>query len=78
MKIYAHYDATGAIRSFVAFDAPKGAGLMLAPKPGHLVAEVEGVKLKAGALDPEALRELATTHKVAEPAARCTLTKKRG
>jgi hypothetical protein len=76
MKIYAHYDLTGTIRSIVSLDAPKDAGLMLAPQAGVIVAEVDGVKLKS-AQDLDELRQIATTNKVSSPTPRCTLSKKK-
>jgi hypothetical protein len=78
MKIFAHYDSTGAIQSLVVVNAPEGHGPMLAPKPGLFVAEVEGLKLKSETPDVETLREIARTHKVASPSPRCTLVKKKG
>jgi hypothetical protein len=76
MKIYANYDLAGTIRSMVSLDAPKEAGLMLAPEAGVLVAEVDGVKLKS-AQDLDALREIAASHRVSSPMPRCTLAKKK-
>jgi hypothetical protein len=76
MKIYAHYDSEGTIRSLVVTHAPAGAGAMLTPKAGYFVAEVEGLKFKGGAPTHEELAEIARTHKVSLPGPRCTLTKK--
>jgi len=42
MKVYVHYDSSGAIHDLIAVDAPEIASAMLAPQPGLFVAEVEG------------------------------------
>lgn len=76
MKVYAHYDLVGTIRSLVTVEGPQQAGMMLVPKPGVFVAEIEGLKLKSGKADPEALREIVGTHKVSTPLPHCTLVKK--
>ena len=65
MKVFVHHDATGTIRSIITVDAPSQFNLMLTPKPGLLVSEVEGVKVKSGATDVKALRKIAETHTVA-------------
>jgi hypothetical protein len=75
MKVFVHHDTTGDIRSVIAVDAPGRFGLMLTPKPGLLVSEVEGMKVKPGAVDVEALRKIAQSHKVAT-SNRCKLAKK--
>lgn len=74
MKVFAHHDLDGAIHSFVSVDAPEGAGMMLVPKPGLLVTEIEGLSLKAGGTNQEELRALARNHIVA--VSRSKLTKK--
>jgi hypothetical protein len=48
----------------------------LAPKAGEVVVEVEGLKFKGGAPDPEMLRKIAQTHKVSKVISRSTLVKK--
>jgi hypothetical protein len=77
MNIYAHHDGDGTIHSMVAVNAPDGAGMALAPRPGELVSEIEGVTLKSGVHQVEALQEIARTHKVSTPLHRCKLTKMR-
>ena len=77
MKIYAYYDFEGNVRSLVSVSAPEGGGLMLAPEPGLVVAEVEGVTLKSDASDIETLAEMVKTHKVSTPMPRCRLEKRR-
>jgi hypothetical protein len=72
MKVFAHHDLEGAIHSFVSVDAPAGAGMMLVPKPGLLVTEIEGLSLKAGGTNHEELRALAKSHKVTVPRGRLT------
>ena len=75
MKVFVHHDATGAIRSMITVNAPEPFHLMLTPKAGLLVAEVEGVKIKAGTESVEELRKVAQAHKVVTPN-RVKLTKK--
>jgi len=75
MKLFVHHDATGAIRSMVTVNAPEQFRLMLTPKAGLLVAEVEGIKIKPGAAGVKELRKFAQAHKVVTPN-RVKLTKK--
>jgi hypothetical protein len=63
MKAYAHHDLSGNIRSLVVVSAPKGSGMMLAPKPGTLVTEIDGLQQKELG-DLSALREFAQRHMV--------------
>jgi hypothetical protein len=79
MAIYAHYDHTGAIRSLIVTKVPKdrSAGMMMTPKRGHFVAEVEGVKLKSDLPTPEELRAVAASHRIASPLPRATLVRKK-
>jgi hypothetical protein len=77
VKILAHYDSAGTIHSLIMVNAPAGASLMPAPKPGLFVAEVEGLELKSAAPHTAELREIAKTHKVATPPPHCTLAKKK-
>jgi hypothetical protein len=79
MKVYVHHDETGTIHSLVFVDAPASAGAMLAPRPGEFVTEVEGLKDKLGAGEPdvEALREIAKRHKVSTAVPRSKLAKKK-
>ncbi|MCW5977551.1 MAG: hypothetical protein KIT09_05720 [Bryobacteraceae bacterium] len=76
MKIYAHYDSDGNIRSMVTVEGPEGAGVMLTPDTGLSVAEIEGLTLKGGMEDVEELRNIAANYKVKAPAQRATLEKK--
>ena len=41
MRLFAHHDLDGKIRSLTWFDAPEGISIMLTPGPGELVAEIE-------------------------------------
>jgi hypothetical protein len=75
MKIYAHYDAEGTIHSLIVGNAPKGVEVMLSPQPGLYVGEVEGLTVK-DERDVDALREIAESHRVANPCPRIRLTKK--
>jgi hypothetical protein len=75
MKVFVHHDAAGAIHSMVTVNAPEQFHLMLTPKAGLLVAEVEGIKIKAGAEGVEELRKVAQAHGVVTPS-RVKLTRK--
>jgi hypothetical protein len=75
MRVFANYDASGRIRSLTAFNAPQGVSLALSPKLGEFVAEVDGHGL-TGMPTENQLRDLARTHTIAQPIARCTLVKK--
>jgi hypothetical protein len=46
MKLFVHHDVSGKIHSVVAVDAPDGVSMMLVPRRGRLVAEVEGHAVK--------------------------------
>ncbi len=59
----------------VTINAPEQYHLMLTPKPGLLVAEVEGTKIKSGVVSVEELRKVGQAHRVASPN-RVKLTKK--
>ena len=76
MSVFVHYDRGGTIHSFVTVNAPEG-GMMLTPRPGMLVAEVEGVQLQPGPAGHAALREIAKSHVVQAPQQRVALVKKR-
>jgi hypothetical protein len=67
MKIFAHYDSSGNIKS-LTFVNGEQAHAMVTPKSGLFVTELEGVKIE-GALPQqiEALREIARNCKVAPP-----------
>jgi hypothetical protein len=79
MAIHAHYDHTGAIRALITTNAPKerSAGMTMTPRPGHFVAEVEGVKFKSDPPSPEEVRALAASHRIATPLPRVTLVRKK-
>jgi len=74
MRTYVHHDQSGEIRALIHMNAPPGVTMMLAPKAGHLVAEVES--LEVDARDVDALREIAKNHRI-EPSA-AALVKKEG
>jgi len=76
MKIYAHYDHSGVIRSIVAVNAPEGAGMMLTPKPGVFVSPIKDVKIRSDTPDLKELRAIAERHRVT-PFPHATLAKKR-
>jgi hypothetical protein len=77
MKIFAHHDPTGAIRSLVGVDAPEGVEAMLEPEPGVLVTEIQGVDLDLNAENVDAVRELLESHIVAvRPTSPGSLVKK--
>ena len=80
MKVYVHYDSSGAIHDLIAVDAPADRIPMLAPKPGLFVAEVEGdfpgLKPNPDEADIESLRKSLQTLRVATPIPRCKLVSK--
>jgi len=80
MKVYVHYDASGAIHGLVTVNAPADRTAMLAPGPGLFVAEVEGeipgLKPAPYESDMEALRKIAQTLRVATPNPGCRLVRK--
>ena len=76
MIVYAYYDLEGNIHSLVTVNDPEGKGVMLAPQPGQLVAEVEGFELPPDKAQFDALRDIAASHVVQKPLPRCRLVKK--
>ncbi len=76
MKLFAHYDVSGKIRSLTWVDAPPGVSLMLTPRLGEQVAEIDGHHLTGGRPDEKTLRDIAKSHVIPEPIARRTLAKK--
>ena len=77
MKLFAHYDESGKIHSVTWSNAPKGISLMLTPRPGELVAEIEDHNLTDRVPSEKALRDIAKGHTIAAPLARCKLAKKK-
>jgi hypothetical protein len=77
MRLFAHYDVSGSIRSLTWFNAPQGVSLMLAPRPGDVVAEVEGHGLTAEMPSEKTLRDIAKSNTIALPVTRVKLSKKR-
>ena len=77
MRLFAHYELSGKIHSVTWFNAPQGVSLMLTPRPGELVAEVEGHNLRGSMPNEKTLRDIASSHVIAAPVTRCTLAKKR-
>jgi hypothetical protein len=75
MKVFAHYDAKGTIRSLISFQAPEGFSLGLIPQSGVFIAEVDGVKLESKENDLEKLAETARTYRIATPMQRGKLEK---
>jgi hypothetical protein len=78
MKLYAHYDVLGNIHGFFSVEAIEGAGVLIYPRPGLLVGEVEteGLGLKYDDSDGERLRELAKTYVIADVFPRHALSKR--
>ena len=76
MKLVAHYDVSGKIHSVTWVNAPQGVSLMLTPRPGELIAEVEDHNL-TGSPNEKALRDIAANHTIAEPITRRKLAKKK-
>jgi hypothetical protein len=77
MRLFAHHDLDGRIRSLTWFDAPEGISIVLTPAPGELVSEIDGHNLTETAPSEKALRDIAKNYKIAEPLARRSLTKKK-
>jgi hypothetical protein len=77
MRLFAHHDVDGKIRSLTWFNAPEGVSIMLTPAPGELVSEIEGHKLTGTVPSEKELRDIAKDYKIAEPLARRTLKKKK-
>ena len=78
VRISVHYDMTGTIRSVTAINGPEGAGLLLVPKPGIAVADVERDELDSDPPSLEDLRKFAESHEAPTGLPRCTVAKKRG
>jgi hypothetical protein len=80
MKVYVHYDGSGAIHSLISVDAPSDRIPMLVPEPGLFVAEVEGeipgLKHERDESDLQALSKIAQTLRVATSSPRCKLVSK--
>jgi hypothetical protein len=76
MKLSVHYDPSGKVRSFVAIGGTNDNGMMLVPKPGALVAEVEEVSLVSGVAGLKKLREIAKNYIVEKPAITRKLAKR--
>jgi hypothetical protein len=76
MKLFAQYDVSGKIRSLTWANPPRGVSVMLAPRPGELIAEVEDHHLTGTMPTEKSLRDLANSHVIQTPGARCKLAKK--
>jgi hypothetical protein len=76
MKHIVHYNSSGRIEALIAVSGPPGMSAGLAPKPGLVAAEVEGVNIGAGAPDVEAFRRLVKDQKVFASVARIAVGKK--
>ncbi|HET6887587.1 MAG TPA: hypothetical protein VFH87_06655 [Candidatus Udaeobacter sp.] len=80
MKVYVHYDSSGAIHGLIAANAPADRMPMLVPEPGLFVGEVKGEvpgwKHETDPPNLEALRKIAQTLRVAAPIPRCKLVRK--
>jgi hypothetical protein len=76
MKLSVHYEPFGKVRSFVAVGGTDDNGMMLVPKPGALVAEVEEVSLESGVAGLKKLREIAKNYIVKEPTSPRKLSKR--
>jgi hypothetical protein len=76
MRLFAHYDESGRIHSLTWFNAPHGISLMLTPRPGEFVSEVEDHNLTGNMPSEKILRDIANNHTIAAPITRCKLVKK--
>jgi hypothetical protein len=59
VKTLAHYDANGNITALITGNGPDSLHVMVTPKPGQFVAQVEGIAHQPGMQDVAALREAA-------------------
>jgi len=77
MAIYAQYDRSGKIYALISVRAPKDkqVGMMMVPKPGHFMAEIEGLTLKTDPPSIEEVRAIAARHKIATVIPRTKLTR---
>lgn len=75
MKVFAHHDAKGNIRSLVSFQGPEGIRIGLIPKSDVSISEVEGIKLESKENDLEKLSEIARDHRIVTTAKSATLEK---
>ena len=76
MKLTVHYDPSGKVHSFITVGGTDSNGMMLVPKRGFLVGEVQDVTVESGVAGLKKLRELAKNYIVDEPAPRRKLRKK--
>jgi hypothetical protein len=76
MKTYAHHNRDGSITSLISLNLPESAGLLLTPKAGVYVTEIEGIKLKGELPEFGELREIMRTRKISNSAHVSVLTKK--
>jgi hypothetical protein len=76
MNIYAHHDHKGSIKSIVVVTNTKNAGLMLTPKGGLLVTEIEGIKFKSKKPSLNEMQQILKTYKVSAPGKKGRLEKK--
>ena len=76
MKTYAHHDSDGNIKSLINVNAPGNAGLMLTPKAGLFVSELEDIKFKTKTPETEELHEIARSYKVVTPHLKSKIQKK--
>jgi hypothetical protein len=64
MKTFAHHDPEGNIKSLIVINAPGNIGLMLTPRPGISVTEVEGIKFKSKSPSNEELQAIVKDFKL--------------
>lgn len=76
MNIYAHHDHKGSIKGIVVVTNPKNAGLMLTPKAGLLVTEVEGIKFKSKKPTVEEMKGILKNHRMFASSKKGRLAKK--
>jgi hypothetical protein len=76
MRLFAHYDESGRIHSLTWFNAPQGVSLMLTPRQGELVTEVEDHNLAGSMPSEKTLRDIAKSNTIVAPLTRSRLKKK--
>jgi hypothetical protein len=79
MKSFVHYNSRGTVQAIITVQAPEKLTVMLTPKSGHFVAEVNKMSGANNAtLDLNWLRMLARSQKVDVTLRQLTLSAKTG
>jgi hypothetical protein len=76
MKIYIHHDNEGRIKGLITIDAPDQIGMMLTPKTGVFVSELEDIKFKSKSPTQQELKDLVKSHNISDAGVKKTLKRK--